>query len=626
MAISDLLVFLFVGAIAAYFSVNARSGTRQNVTPNLNLKPISPLAIWLALMLLPVLLVGWSVWMQQSFPPSLLVVATLTWIWLYFSLSSLSNGGVSRSLFSTPSAYAIAELSPALSYTTQPVLEPEAETRLKGCFPWSVFYVKQIEYTQRAIICRGQLRYQAGTNWQRADRNGSQGSQQDRDPGDLSKLLPSEAAYRIIAANIEAEFGDRFWIFFQPEPLINQSLSNDADELETEPIYSFALLPRLQPGTSSLDNVKIARILPIGNHQARVELERSDAANIADVSDSSDTGASDDVTDRRDITDVIATANIATNMTERPRSIFNSIFPFILALTTIATTLAIGMSGSRLNLLNFQNSQSWQTLTLGSGFFYIGGLIAIFLAREITRRQVANRFGISLSVPFAIPFLSGFGTLGVYSLPKSGYLPQRRAAFYLAIAPALAGLAIALPLLIIGLVNSSPTEIITTTNTSAGGIVSYLQTSFAAINLKDSILLAAITQLVTWGRFSEGAIAMHPLALAGWAGLALTAIGLVPIGWLEGGYLVHAMFGQSKAILIAQVARLLLLMLALLAQPWLWIFALSAFVLKTERSPALNEVTELKSWQDNLGLVLLALVLLIVLPVPKLLLPLLSLN
>jgi membrane-associated protease RseP (regulator of RpoE activity) len=596
MAISDLLVFLFVGAIAAYFSVNARSGTRQNVTPNLNLKPISPLAIWLALMLLPVLLVGWSVWMQQSFPPSLLVVATLTWIWLYFSLSSLSNGGVSRSLFSTPSAYAIAELSPALSYITQPVLEPEAETRLKGCFPWSVFYVKQIEYTQRAIICRGQLRYQAGTNWQRADRNGSQGSQQDRDPGDLSKLLPSEAAYRIIAANIEAEFGDRFWIFFQPEPLINQSLSNDADELETEPIYSFALLPRLQPGTSSLDNVKIARILPIGNHQARVELERSDAANIA------------------------------TNMTERPRSIFNSIFPFILALPTIATTLAIGMSGSRLNLLNFQNSQSWQTLTLGSGFFYIGGLIAIFLAREITRRQVANRFSISLSVPFAIPFLSGFGTLGVYSLPKSGYLPQRRAAFYLAIAPALAGLAIALPLLIIGLVNSSPTEIITTTNTSAGGIVSYLQTSFAAINLKDSILLAAITQLVTWGRFSEGAIAMHPLALAGWAGLALTAIGLVPIGWLEGGYLVHAMFGQSKAILIAQVARLLLLMLALLAQPWLWIFALSAFVLKTERSPALNEVTELKSWQDNLGLVLLALVLLIVLPVPKLLLPLLSLN
>jgi membrane-associated protease RseP (regulator of RpoE activity) len=158
-------------------------------------------------------------------------------------------------------------------------------------------------------------------------------------------------------------------------------------------------------------------------------------------------------------------------------------------------------------------------------------------------------------------------------------------------------------------------------------MISYLQTNFATINPQDSIMLAAIAQLVTWGRFSDSAIAMHPLALAGWAGFALTAIGLVPIGWLEGGHLVHAIFGQRQAIFIGSDGPIVVNYVGTTGTTVaVDICDLGAFVLKTNRSPILDEVTELKSWQDILGLILLALVLLVVLPVPKLLLPLLSLN
>ncbi|AFY71044.1 hypothetical protein Pse7367_2791 [Thalassoporum mexicanum PCC 7367] len=595
MAISDLLVFFFVGLIAAYLSWRAKSAPRANI----NLTPTASLAIWLGLMLLPTLLVGWSVWVRQPFPPILLVVVTLTWIWLYFSLSPAAQSP--PFFLHTPSAYAIAELSPALSYITKPALAPEAETRLKGCFPWAVFFLKQIEYNQRAIVCQGQLRYQAGSNWQRSLRE--QPAQTDHlpDATELAKLSPSEAIYRIISANINAEFGDRFWIFFQPAPSNAPSAANQLDDLSTEPLYNFLLLPRLNTPDNSgqtknpnhinnlqnlnLDQIQVADIVPTGNNRAKLKLKRS-----------------------------------ATNRPIKPANLGRWILPLLLLASTIVTMLATGANIRTLSLDNFRFP------AIGSGIVYAIALFIFGLTHQIARHLVAKRYQLKLSPPFVIPFLAGLGTLGSYALPQAGYLPNRRAAFHLAIVPTLAGLAIAFPLLIVGLVNSSATELIATSSAANGGMISYLQTSFATFNPQNSILLAAIAQLVTWGRFNGRAIEMHPLALAGWAGLALTAISLMPIGWLEGGDLAHAMFGQTKAATVGQIARLLLLMLALLAQSWLWIFAIAAFVIKTERSPILDEVTELKSWQDALGLILLALVLLVVLPVPKLLIPLLSLN
>jgi hypothetical protein len=477
MAISDLLVFLFVGAIAAYFSVtsksNASRNARLNPSANPNLKPSSPLAIWLALMLLPTLLVGWSVLVRQPFPPILLVVVTLTCIWLYFHLSQGKRSPLS-SLY-TPSTDAIAELSPALSYVTKPVLEPEEEAKLKGCFPWAVFYVKKIEFAQQAIICRGQLRYQPGTNWQRSqqrrnpdfNQNQQQASSQEInqerqtsiDLDNLDKLSPSEAVYRIIAANIEAEFGDRFWLFFQPEPPSSLHPVSDTEDLETEPTYSFVLLPRLPSipsALSNLDHMQIANLIPIGNNQARVELE-----------------AAPNVSNPVAVADAVADASrVAPG--NRP-TLTSLILPLVLLLITIATILAIGANSNSLNLLNLLDSQNFgdvrdlpnlpnlPSLAWGQGISYGIGILAILLAREISRRLVAKHYGITLTAPLAIPFLSGFGTLGVYSLPKSGYIPQRRAAFHLAIVPAVAGLAIALPLLVIGLINSSPTEIVAAT-------------------------------------------------------------------------------------------------------------------------------------------------------------------
>jgi membrane-associated protease RseP (regulator of RpoE activity) len=110
-------------------------------------------------------------------------------------------------------------------------------------------------------------------------------------------------------------------------------------------------------------------------------------------------------------------------------------------------------------------------------------------------------------------------------------------------------------------------------------------------------------------------IHLHPLAVAGCVGLFITAINLMPIGQLDGGHIVHAVFGQKMAIAIGQVTRILALLFALI-HPYFWIWTIILWLIPLIDQPALNDVTELDNARDFLGLLVLALLIVIVLPLP----------
>ena len=90
----------------------------------------------------------------------------------------------------------------------------------------------------------------------------------------------------------------------------------------------------------------------------------------------------------------------------------------------------------------------------------------------------------------------------------------------------------------------------------------------------------------------------------------------MPVGQLDGGHIVHAMFGQRNAILIGQVARLLLLLLSLV-QPGFFLWALILLFIPLMDEPALNDVTELDNQRDVWGLFAMALLVMIILPLPQ---------
>jgi membrane-associated protease RseP (regulator of RpoE activity) len=110
---------------------------------------------------------------------------------------------------------------------------------------------------------------------------------------------------------------------------------------------------------------------------------------------------------------------------------------------------------------------------------------------------------------------------------------------------------------------------------------------------------------------------LHPLAFAGWLGLIVTALNLLPIGQLDGGHMSHAMFGSRNARSVSMVAMASLFLLALFVWPGLMIWAFVVFFIAgTRDAPAANDLTPVGPPRQALGYFTFLLLLLIIVPVP----------
>ena len=184
--------------------------------------------------------------------------------------------------------------------------------------------------------------------------------------------------------------------------------------------------------------------------------------------------------------------------------------------------------------------------------------------------------------------------------------PHRKALFDVNIAGPLAGLVMTVPLLIWGLIHSTVVPI----PDKLEGL------PFDALNPTSSILFSLLSRLALGSELTLGqGIDLHPVAIAGWIGLIVTALNLMPIGQLDGGHIVHAMFGQRNGAIIGQIARLLVLLLSFI-QPPLLIWAIILLFMPTVDQPALNDVSELDNIRDLLGLIALGILVMIILPLP----------
>jgi membrane-associated protease RseP (regulator of RpoE activity) len=210
------------------------------------------------------------------------------------------------------------------------------------------------------------------------------------------------------------------------------------------------------------------------------------------------------------------------------------------------------------------------------------------------------------TLPYFIPVPFFLGTFGAFIQLRSP-VPHRRALFDVGLAGPLAGLVVALPLLWWGLGQSTLVSL----PEDGSGLL-----NFTAFNPRVSILVALVAKLVFTDSLTlNQAIQLHPLAISGCLGLLVTALNLMPVGQLDGGHIVHAMYGQRMASVVGQISRLLVLMLALIHSELL-IWAILLFFIPSVDEPALNDVSELDNRRDLIGLVALALLVMIILPLP----------
>ena len=280
-------------------------------------------------------------------------------------------------------------------------------------------------------------------------------------------------------------------------------------------------------------------------------------------------------------------------------------FDVIMFLITLLTTTVAGASIDGTPPEELLSSPG----SLVSGFAYSLPLLLIIALQKFSHYFVATYYKIRTTLPYFIPFpflLGSFslGTLGAIVQRRSP-IPHRKALFDTAIIGSLSGLLITIPVLIWGL--------------SLSAVVPLEDSSTFNIQAQDprlSFFLSLLSKLALGSTLTmDMGIQLHPLATAGCVGLFITAINLMPIGQLDGGHIVHAVFGQKMAIAVGQITRILALLFALI-HPYFWIWTIIMWLIPLIDQPALNDVTELDDKRDVLGLLALALLIIIVLPLP----------
>jgi len=187
-------------------------------------------------------------------------------------------------------------------------------------------------------------------------------------------------------------------------------------------------------------------------------------------------------------------------------------------------------------------------------------LITILLVHEAGHYLMCVRHGVNASLPYFVPAPPLFplvGTFGAFIRIRSRF-PNRMALFDIGAAGPWAGFVVALIATVVGLSLSTVLPV----------------APESAVELGDSLLTKLLTWLVL--DVDPTRVALHPIALAGWFGLFVTSLNLIPVGQLDGGHVLYAAFGRTRFVPTLLVA--FLFWLGMTGWPgWvLWAFILTA--------------------------------------------------
>jgi len=269
---------------------------------------------------------------------------------------------------------------------------------------------------------------------------------------------------------------------------------------------------------------------------------------------------------------------------------------------------------------------SWVKFLLGGLPFAIA-LLAILLCHEFGHYLAARYHKTAVTLPFFLPIPVGFGTLGAFiqlrQPPKN-----RRILLDIGIAGPLAGLVIAIPILLYGLyhspVNRLPT-ILSALRGFEGNSILYLLLKLIIKGqiLPQPVTYAGLNPIVYWIRyFFTGTplpaggldVSLNPIAWAGWIGLLVTALNLIPAGQLDGGHVVYVLLGKRASRLLPFIL-LVLVGLSFFYPGWL-IWAAIIFVLGRAHAEPLDQITPLDSKRRLVAILGVIIFILVFMPVP----------
>ncbi|HEX6966939.1 MAG TPA: site-2 protease family protein [Gemmatimonadaceae bacterium] len=249
---------------------------------------------------------------------------------------------------------------------------------------------------------------------------------------------------------------------------------------------------------------------------------------------------------------------------------------------------------------------------LRSGLPFALPLLAILLAHESGHYVTARRYRVDASPPYFIPFLpqlNAIGTLGAFIRLRSVVF-DRRTLFDIGVAGPLAGILVAVPVLLVGLARSTANALAPRIPLAHQYVILWGQPLF----LGDSLFLRAMRALVG----AHGVLHLSPVAFAGWVGILVTMLNLLPLAQLDGGHITFALFGRAQTW-IARVFWVVLVLMGWFYWHGWWLWAALGLLLGRGRlsHPVLiAEERPLDASRRWLGWLVIALFVVTFMPLP----------
>ncbi len=262
-----------------------------------------------------------------------------------------------------------------------------------------------------------------------------------------------------------------------------------------------------------------------------------------------------------------------------------------------------------------------------SGWPYALSLMSILLAHEFGHYFMSRHHKTAATLPYFIPLpFPPLGTMGAAILMQ-GTPKNKRILFDIGVAGPLAGIIVAIPILFYGLSISHLITIVPTNGmiSEEGNSLLYLFAKYFTFGklLPTPASLHGMTFGLYWLRYfftgqpvPNGAtdVFTSPVAFAGWAGLLVTALNLIPAGTLDGGHVIYSLFGEQAKKLFPFIWGVLIL-LGLFWQGW-WLWAVLLLWLGRVHAEPLDQITQLDSSRRAIALLVMIIFILTFSPVP----------
>jgi membrane-associated protease RseP (regulator of RpoE activity) len=253
----------------------------------------------------------------------------------------------------------------------------------------------------------------------------------------------------------------------------------------------------------------------------------------------------------------------------------------ILFMATVFTTIYAGYLFAGHNLFD--------------GVAFAIALLGILGIHETAHYYAARKHKVKSTLPYFIPAPTLIGTFGAVINVKSP-IPDRNSLFDLGFSGPLAGIIVAIPVLIIGIHLSTIVPIASQT-----------------VALSNPPIITILMYFMLPPIPAGYALQIHPLVFAGWVGIIVTLLNLMPVAFLDGGHIVRSLFTERIHKIISIIGVLVTLVLQWYPMAVLMMLIL---VLNKRHPGALDDVSRLTLWRKGMAVVMLIIFILCLTPAP----------